>query len=432
LIGVPGVPSADESFDRARGADRVVSQQDFGAALFILPTYSTHREAIDAFKSTAVGLTSALRSWFGTVDILTPLGLFGTIQQRPMPPATSISPRIVARSLPRSLRVLFGDARAVVRAGRFATTASKLPLDQYDLIVRLHRRFVNAGQHMARAAPLVLKVEAIETREEREWGVRRPGWARLTESVGERRLFRGADLLLPISTQVDEQLDRIGIPAQKRVVLPSGVDPTRFSPGTPDPRLMSELRMVGRQRVGWVGGFRPFHGLELLPAFADLLHRDLPHAVLYLIGTGPLRREIERAMTGRTWVRFVGAVPHEEIPRWLRCFDVAILPSTTKPFHYSPLKFYEYLGCGIPVVASRVGDIEREVMDGEEALLVAPGDSGALAGGVRAVLTNPALRRRLALSGRRKAESDFSWHARASSLMDAICERGLLPTPATL
>jgi glycosyltransferase involved in cell wall biosynthesis len=241
--------------------------------------------------------------------------------------------------------------------------ALAMPLRRYGVVIQLHARFLDCGYSLARklGVPFVLRVEALETREEASWGVHRPIWRPLVETWGEKRIFANADLLLPISSAVDGQLASLGIPKDKRQVVPNGVDLELFHPGPPDDELFTAYQMDGQLRVGWVGGFRPFHGLELLPAFADKLHEALPDAVLYLVGTGPLRRQVEAQMADRAWVRLVGAVPHQDVPRWIRCFDVAILAAGSEQFHYSPLKLYEYLACGAPVVAPDVGDIGREV-----------------------------------------------------------------------
>ena len=423
-------PVPAKSMEREHYEGRASHRRVDGRALFVVPTYATNGESINAFMSTTVGMTSALRSWFKGVDVLTPAGFVSSSEERgSLTTARPLSSAIV-HSVPQFVRVFLGDVRATARARRFIKTASDVASEHYDLVIQVHRRFVGAGQHIARAssAPYVLKVEAIETREERDWGVRRPGWARLAEWLGERRLFEKADLLLPISTELDAQLESMGIPAHKRVVVPSGVDPALFAPGPVDAELAREHHLQqARPRVGWVGGFRPFHGLELLPDFADRLHADFPDAILYLIGAGPLRRNVERSMSSRSWVRLPGAVPHDQVSRWLRCFDVAILPSTAREFHYSPLKLYEYLACGAPVVAAGVGDIAQELVHKQDAFLVPPGNADALADGVLAVLTTPGLRQHLALSGRRKAESEFSWQARAALLMQAVLDRGLLP-----
>jgi glycosyltransferase involved in cell wall biosynthesis len=187
--------------------------------------------------------------------------------------------------------------------------------------------------------------------------------------------------------------------------------------------------MDGQVRIGWVGGFRPFHGLELLPAFADELHAVVPRAVLYLVGTGPLRRQVEGWMADRPWVRVVGAVPHHDVPRWIRSFDVAILAAGSQRFHYSPLKLYEYLACGAAVVAPDVGDIGREVANGHEAVLVPAGDPAAMVRAVRSLVDDPGLRRQLSQAAREKAVSAFSWGARAASIVRALQGRKLWAGP---
>jgi glycosyltransferase involved in cell wall biosynthesis len=307
--------------------------------------------------------------------------------------------------------------------------ALSLPLLRYGVVLQLHRRFVDCGYCLAQklGVPFVLKIEALEVREEASWGTHRPGWGPLVESWGERRVISKADLLLPISTSVDSQLAAMGVPASKRQVLPSGVDTHLFCPGPPDDELLTTYQMEGQQRVGWVGGFRPFHGLELLPALADRLHEKLPGAVLYLVGTGPLRKKVVADMADRPWVRLIGPVPHEDVPRWIRCFDVALLVAGSTSFHYSPLKLYEYLACGAPVVAANVGDIGREIVNGRQAMLVPPGDPRAMVDAVSTVILDPHLRRSLSQAARQKAVASFSWETRADLIVQALDERVLLP-----
>lgn len=397
-----------------------------GALLFILPVHASRSESVDPFWFTAMGLTAALREHFSSVDVLTPDGLFtGGHATQGLSWGSGSS---LAGHLPRPVRIFLSDVRAAMRARRLHRTSGSIQHRRFDVVVQLHRKFVGWGLELARAfdAPFVLKVEALETREEADWGVRRPGWGRFVESIGEVRMFHRADLLLPISTEVDEQLATLGVPQARRHVVPSGVDIDLFTPGPPDDELVRNQHMQEQQRVGWVGGFRPFHGLELLPAFADLLHQRLPRAVLYLVGTGPLRGDVEAEMARRDWVRLVGAVPHQDVPAWIRCFDVAILAAGSGPFHYSPLKLYEYLACGAPVVAPKIGDIGRELVDGRDALLVPAGDAVAMTEAVCTLMRDHSVRHRLSQAARQRAVSDFSWNSRAASIVGALRERTLI------
>jgi glycosyltransferase involved in cell wall biosynthesis len=95
-------------------------------------------------------------------------------------------------------------------------------------------------------------------------------------------------------------------------------------------------------------------------------------------------------------------------------------------FHYSPLKLFEYMACGRPVIAAKVGDIPVSASDRRDAILVAPGDPRAVVSAIEMLANDPLLRRRLASSARLTAERAHSWETRAESLVRALHERNLL------
>ncbi|GAA2038312.1 glycosyltransferase family 4 protein [Pseudokineococcus marinus] len=188
-------------------------------------------------------------------------------------------------------------------------------------------------------------------------------------------------------------------------VVPNGVDAERFGPATgsgagPGAPLL----------VGFVGTFRPWHGLELLvDAAASLV--GTPDAVrLLLVGDGPTRGQVlARAAAAGVDVVAPGAVAPAEVPALLAGCDVAAAPYPAGEAYFSPLKLVEYLAAGLPVVASAVADVPRLLHDGREVLLVPPGDAAALAGALRRLVRDPALRGRLAAAGRDAATTRFSW-----------------------
>jgi glycosyltransferase involved in cell wall biosynthesis len=304
----------------------------------------------------------------------------------------------------------------------------------WRLFLQFHRRFQRAGQRAAERAgvPFVLRVEALEVREEAAWGVRRPGYGRLVERLGELRIMRQADLLVPVSDALDVQLGELGFPEDRRFVLPNGVDTDKFCPGTVDDRIRRDNGLGGRFVVGWVGGFRPFHGLESVPDLARRLRERFPAAALCLIGTGPLLGQMREQIRGlEDTVRIIAPVTHEQIPRWVRSFDACLLLAHDSDFHYSPLKLYEYLACGKPVIAARVGQVEQ-VMREQGEMLVQPGDVDAIVDRVVRLASDPALRARLGAEGRSTVERSASWSARADAFVTALEDRSFLqPSSAT-
>jgi glycosyltransferase involved in cell wall biosynthesis len=385
---------------------------------------------IDAALIAAAGLGEGLQRCVGPVDVLrngrlAPLNHLAAGAVREGTRRSAIAS--TAATLPPVMRSAAGDLRALVRGFRRAGDVRVVDRGRHSLVLQYHRRFERTGLRASRAlgVPFVLRVEAFETREELSWGVDRPGFRHLTERTGEVPLFRAADLLLPVSREVDDQLEGLGIDRSRRLMLPNGVDIDGFVPGDPDPKLLDLLGARGRVVVGWIGGFRPFHGLEMIGQVAAGLLERVPGAVLCLVGSGPLKPALEDAQRDLPNLRVLPAVAHSEIPRWIHTFDVCLLLAGAGPFHYSPLKLREYMACGQAIVAPGVGEIPATVSH-DDAVLVPPGDPAAVVQAVGDLAVDSARRDRIGMNARRAAERFESWSVRAAVLRRALDERGLL------
>jgi glycosyltransferase involved in cell wall biosynthesis len=110
-------------------------------------------------------------------------------------------------------------------------------------------------------------------------------------------------------------------------------------------------------------------------------------------------------------VRFVSGVSDEEIVRLYAEAEVAVVPSLYEGFS---LPAVEAMACGVPLVATTGGALpEVAGRDGETALLVPPGDPGALAAALCRALEDPGLRARLGAAGRERVLRRFTWRATA-------------------
>jgi glycosyltransferase involved in cell wall biosynthesis len=121
-----------------------------------------------------------------------------------------------------------------------------------------------------------------------------------------------------------------------------------------------------------------------------------PGVTLVIAGDGPDRLTLERRMQelglgGR--VRFLGSVSRSAVLRLFRASDASVLPSAWENF---PHTVVEALAVGCPVIATSVGGVPEVVLDGENGLLVPPGDAQALAGAIRRFFSDPELAARLA------------------------------------
>ncbi len=301
------------------------------------------------------------------------------------------------------------------------------PWDGHDIrfVWQRHVLFRRDGIALSRAlgVPMVLSVHAMQVEEAASWGVGRPGWSRYAERWGELPQLQAADLLACVSDAVAASVAQRGVAEERILVTPNGVDLDHFRPRPDRDALRERLGLTDRFVVGWSGSFRRFHGLELALSAMSQLQRSDPEVVLLLMGDGQQRAALEQhvADLGLDNVRFTGAVSYEEMPRHLSACDAGLVLSPAEgSFHYSPVKLREYMACGLPVVAHRVGELEHTLQHEVDALLIPPGSTDALARGVARLRAEDALRERLARRGQALARERWSWDLQVQRVLTAL------------
>jgi len=192
-------------------------------------------------------------------------------------------------------------------------------------------------------------------------------------------------------------------------VLGNGVDTQRIRPsgGPVTPAAGTPFT------VGFVGTLKPWHGVDLLVDSTALLVAQDPTYRLLVVGDGPLATTMrERAASAgiSAQLETTGGVSPHDVPALLHHFDVAIAPyPPMDDFYFSPLKVYEYLGAGLPVVASRVGGLADVLDHGRIGVLVEPSDAAGLATAVADLRADPARRETLGRAARLRAVARHDW-----------------------
>ena len=399
--------TADADEERSRGV------------VFILGTGTEGQQGpVAAWLSTAAWASAAERLW-GHAWIVTPEGDFSPALARAAgaAPALRSGPSAdVRHRLPLTAKTLAKDARRLRNGWRFQPgPAGPWSGHQVMFVWQRHEPFVRVGRTIsaACASPLVEFVPAPVRWEAREWGVHRPGWGRLFERVAERPALRQADLVACGSQAVAEVVADLGVDADRILVTPNGVDVSEFTPPTTEERDSARRRLgLGSQFVvGWSGSFRRFHGLELAIEAVAALRSTGADAALLLVGDGPERDRLEALCEERAVpLVLTGTVSQAEIPALLAAVDVAVVTHDGRSqFHYSPLKLWEFMACGLPVVVPDLGQPAELLTDGENALIVPPGDPVALASALGSVHADHALRASLGAAARSYVVEHRTW-----------------------
>ncbi|WP_314194648.1 glycosyltransferase family 4 protein [uncultured Arthrobacter sp.] len=210
------------------------------------------------------------------------------------------------------------------------------------------------------------------------------------------------------------------VPGARTRLAPNGVNTERITPRLPV-RDHSD-----RLTVAFVGTLKPWHGVGyLLEAVAQAnIQSAGPTWRAKIIGDGPCRQELEWTAAGLgVDAEFTGAVAPDSVPGLLHECDAAAAPyPATEPGddYFSPLKVYEYLAAGLPVIASGVGQIPSILQHERTGLLVKPADPGAIAAALGRLGADAALRERLGTQARAAAVGLYSWDSVLATIRQAL------------
>ncbi len=271
----------------------------------------------------------------------------------------------------------------------------------FDLIYERHALFASSAPAFAaaRGVPAVLEVNApLLEEQQRHRSLANPQAA----TAATRAAMRAATRVVAVSEAVADYARAHG--ARAPLVLPNGVDAARFA---------LPPRRDGPFTVGFVGTLKPWHDTACLVAALPHLHARVPDARLLIVGDGPERdRLMAQAISlgVAEAMEFTGALAPDAVPVQLARMHVGAAPYRGgEPFYFSPLKLYEYMAAGLPVVASDVGDLGRIIEGARAGHVVPPDDPRRLADALTDLAQGPAEAARMGLAGRAYVVAHHGW-----------------------
>ena len=215
-----------------------------------------------------------------------------------------------------------------------------------------------------------------------------------------------------------------GVPASKIVYWPNGTDIERFDISLSQREARERLGLAQDGKIAlYTGQLFPWKGVKTLIEAAGALSKS---AVVYIVGganseIAELKTKNLKLITeGR--LAFSGQRPWAEVPLWLKAADVLVLPNTGRmkvSRHYtSPMKLFEYMASGRPIVASDIPSI-REIVDETMVFFATPDDPRSFADAIQAALSHTDEARRRAERARRQVQQ-YTWKARARKILNKM------------
>ena len=223
-------------------------------------------------------------------------------------------------------------------------------------------------------------------------------------------LFRSGELFLSVNNNWRDRLIELGCPSEKLAVHHMGIDTRRFRfrrrsfPDKEAVRLLSVARLVEKK------------GIEVaLEALALLKERNsLGHLLYEIVGEGPLRAHLEERVERlglQAEVRFLGALPGEDVRKILDMGHILLAPSVTAADGDQegiPVAIMEAMAMGMPVVSTYHGGIPELVEDGVSGYLVPERDPRALSAAIARLLAYPERWPTMGEAGRQVVERDYN------------------------
>lgn len=333
--------------------------------------------------------------------------------------AVGLYRKVVKRMLPRPVAMRMRDTARISHGRRYAhRLIEAIERTHPDVIFETHIAFSLAGKIASEqtGVPLVLDDVAPSWEEEQQYGV---GLKEAARDI-HRQVTDCARLLIAVNHTMRRYLLEEGIQASKIITVENGIDSRYFRPDVDGHVRRQQYRLPPNAVViVYVGSFQPYHRVDLLlHAFAQI--KTAPAAHLLLVGEGKYTagaKALAQSLNLLDQVTFTGAVDYSAVASYIAAGDIAVIAANSS--YANPMKLYEYMALGKPIVAPNQETITDVVTHDKNAYLFTPEDVPAMAAALKAVSEDLSLRQRLGKAASALA-AEQTWDKRAETIQRAL------------
>ena len=215
---------------------------------------------------------------------------------------------------------------------------------------------------------------------------------RIFEKLTDKAAMALSNRIVVLSEWSKKRLSEIGgIMTSKIVVTPSGTDTNLFRPLD----KIQCCKEIGLDPsffyIGFAGSFFAYQGVDVLIKAAPLILDKFPNVKFLLVGNGPMmtdwKKEVSLKGLQDSFI-FTDRVPYREVNKFIGAMDICVAPHHKETNQASPVKLFDYMACGRPIVASDIDVVHEIAKDNRCVLLVEPENPISLANGVIRLLQN--------------------------------------------
>lgn len=252
----------------------------------------------------------------------------------------------------------------------------------------------------------------------------RSKWRVIIAKLSERSNYKHAKKIVAVNQAIKESIKKkYGIPDEKIVIIENGANTDLFKPMIQE-QAREELNLNENYNyVGFTGSFAPWHGLDDLIKSAPMILKEVENTKFLLVGNGRRNKRFIQMINDLNLTDnfiFINRVPYEEVPKYVNAFDVCVILKK-KNISGSPLKLWEYMACGKPVIATNTQDF-KALEEHNAGILVDPEKTEEVANAIITLLKNKELREEMGNNGREYVVENRSWEAVARAVENVMKE----------